>query len=212
MFSVRRNLVLSIPPAPCRSRGRERQGAALCVLLVAISCTEIPPMSDDRIGKYELQTELGRGGFAAVYRARGTALDREGRSRCCIPATRWTRPWCSASCTRRAKPPDCATPTLSMSMGAIANGQPYIAMKYLPGEALAAVDMDNVSTQVWYNIHVRTCTPDGCPGNGMMEGVSHGTSWTVSRPLDPGCYSFIVQAWRDHGAVAAGHSGIFTVL
>ena len=30
-----------------------------------------------RIGKYELLDEIGRGGFAVVYRARDTKMDRQ---------------------------------------------------------------------------------------------------------------------------------------
>lgn len=91
------------------------------------------------IGKYELLAELGRGGFAVVYRARDTTLDREVALKVLHPGyaveaavvQRFLHEARQAARLRHAN-------IVHVYEVDAANGQPYIAMEYLPGGTLAA--------------------------------------------------------------------------
>jgi serine/threonine-protein kinase len=52
--------------------GRSKPGAAWSSVYTRIKATDMK-----RIDKYEILEEIGRGGFATVYRAQDTRLDRE---------------------------------------------------------------------------------------------------------------------------------------
>jgi serine/threonine protein kinase len=93
-----------------------------------------------RIGKYEIIEEIGRGGFAAVYKARDTELDRIVALKVLHPY--WSEdPGFSARFRREAR----AAANLRHSNivtvyeAGEATGQLYIAMEYLPGRTLRAL-------------------------------------------------------------------------
>jgi len=93
-----------------------------------------------RIAKYEILEEIGRGGFAVVYKARDTALDRVVALKVLHPY--WTAdPGFAARFQREARAaaglrhPNIVT---VYEAGEI-NGQLYIAMEYLPGRTLQAL-------------------------------------------------------------------------
>jgi formylglycine-generating enzyme required for sulfatase activity len=90
-----------------------------------------------RIGKYEILEEIGRGGFAVVYRACDTELDREVALKVLHPywtndpgfAARFRR---EARAAARLRHPHIVT----VYEAGEAEGQLYIAMEYLPGRTL----------------------------------------------------------------------------
>jgi len=90
-----------------------------------------------RIGKYEILEEIGRGGFAVVYKARDTELDREVALKVLHPywtadpgfAARFRR---EARAAARLRHPHVVT----VYEAGAAEGQLYIAMEYLPGRTL----------------------------------------------------------------------------
>jgi len=89
------------------------------------------------IGKYELLEEIGRGGFAVVYRARDTSLDRVVALKVLHPhwvtdpqfATRFRQ---EARAAANLRHPNIVT----VHDTGEADGQLYIAMAYLPGHTL----------------------------------------------------------------------------
>jgi len=93
-----------------------------------------------RLGKYEIIKEIGRGGFAVVYKARDTALDRVVALKVLHPY--WTAdPGFAARFQREAR-----TAARLRHPGIVtiheadeAEGQLYIAMEYLPGRTLQAL-------------------------------------------------------------------------
>jgi len=90
-----------------------------------------------RIGKYEILAEIGRGGFAVVYKARDPALDREIALKVLKPehvqADRVQQFLTEARQAARLTHPG-IVPIYEV---AAEDGQPYIAMAYLPGGSLA---------------------------------------------------------------------------
>ncbi len=90
-----------------------------------------------RIGRYQILDEIGRGGFAAVYRARDTSLDRVVALKVLHPywtaapdfAARFRR---EARAAARLSHPSIVT----VHEAGEAEGQQYIAMAYLPGLTL----------------------------------------------------------------------------
>jgi len=94
-----------------------------------------------KIAHYELVEELGRGGFAVVYKARDTALDRVVALKVLHPywsadpgfAARFQREARTAARLRRH--PSIVT----IHEADEAEGQLYIAMEYLPGRTLQAL-------------------------------------------------------------------------
>jgi formylglycine-generating enzyme required for sulfatase activity/predicted Ser/Thr protein kinase len=93
-----------------------------------------------RIGKYEILEEIGRGGFAVVYKARDTELDRIVALKILHPywtadpsfVTRFHR---EAHVAAQLQHPHIVT---VYEAGEI-EGQLYIAMEYLPGRTLQAL-------------------------------------------------------------------------
>ena len=93
-----------------------------------------------RLGKYEIIEEIGRGGFAVVYKARDTALDRVVALKVLHPywtadpgfAARFQR---EARTAARLRHPSIVT----IHEADEAEGQLYIAMEYLPGRTLQAL-------------------------------------------------------------------------
>jgi serine/threonine protein kinase len=90
-----------------------------------------------RIGKYEILEEIGRGGFATVYKARDTKLDRVVALKILHPywteapdfAARFRR---EARAAARLRHPHIVT----VYEAGEAGGHLYIAMEYLPGRTL----------------------------------------------------------------------------
>jgi serine/threonine protein kinase len=90
-----------------------------------------------RIGKYKILEEIGRGGFAVVYKARDTELDRIVALKVLHPywtadpdfVTRFRR---EARAAARLRHPHIVT----VYEASEAEGQLYIAMEYLPGRTL----------------------------------------------------------------------------
>jgi formylglycine-generating enzyme required for sulfatase activity len=93
-----------------------------------------------RIRKYEILEEIGRGGFAVVYKARDTELDRQVALKMLHPywtndpgfAARFRR---EARAAARLRHPHVVT----VYEAGEAEGQLYIAMEYLPGRTLQEV-------------------------------------------------------------------------
>jgi len=93
-----------------------------------------------RLGKYEIIQEIGRGGFAVVYKARDTALDRVVALKVLHPywaadpgfAARFQR---EARTAARLRHPSIVT----IHEADEVEGQLYIAMEYLPGRTLQAL-------------------------------------------------------------------------
>ncbi len=93
-----------------------------------------------RIGKYEVLQELGRGGFAAVYQARDTELERVVALKVLHPywsedpgfAARFRREARAAANLRHSN-------IVTVFEAGEAAGQLYIAMEYLPGCTLRAL-------------------------------------------------------------------------
>ncbi|HUW10891.1 MAG TPA: protein kinase, partial [Anaerolineae bacterium] len=93
-----------------------------------------------RIGKYEILEEIGRGGFAKVYKARNTKLDRVVALK--VLHQYWAndvhfvaRFRCEARAAARLQHPHIVT----IHDAGEAEGQLYIAMAYLPGRTLHAL-------------------------------------------------------------------------
>jgi len=90
-----------------------------------------------RIGKYEIIEEVGRGGFAVVYKARDPALDR-------VVALKVLHPYWSEDPTFATRFRNEARTAANLRHPHIvtvyeageAGGQLYIAMEYLPGHTL----------------------------------------------------------------------------
>jgi formylglycine-generating enzyme required for sulfatase activity len=93
-----------------------------------------------RIGKYEILQEIGRGGFAVVYKARDTELDR-------VVALKVLHPYWSEDPSFAARFRHEARAAANLRHPNIitvyetgeAGGQLYIAMEYLPGRTLREV-------------------------------------------------------------------------
>jgi eukaryotic-like serine/threonine-protein kinase len=96
--------------------------------------------SPKRIGKYEVLEELGRGGFATVYKARDTRLNR-------IVALKVLHPYRSAEpgfVERFRREAEVAANLDHPNIVAVyeadeADGQLYLAMKYVPGRTLRQI-------------------------------------------------------------------------
>ena len=91
-----------------------------------------------RLGKYEIIEEIGRGGFAVVYRARDTGLDRIVALKVLAPHLTWDPAFAQrfrreAQATARLRHPHIVT---IHDVGQDGE-QLYIAMEYLPGPTLA---------------------------------------------------------------------------
>ncbi|MBN1139455.1 MAG: SUMF1/EgtB/PvdO family nonheme iron enzyme [Anaerolineae bacterium] len=91
-----------------------------------------------QLGKYEILDEIGRGGFAAVYRARDTALDRVVALKLLAPHLTWEAGFAArfqneAKTVARLRHPHIVTVHDIGEEG----GQLYIAMECLEGETLA---------------------------------------------------------------------------
>ena len=92
------------------------------------------------LGRYEILGEIGRGGFATVYRARDTELERIVALKVLHPywsadpgfATRFRR---EARAVANLRHPNVVT----VYEAGEAEGQLYIAMTYLPGRTLREV-------------------------------------------------------------------------
>lgn len=90
-----------------------------------------------RLGKYEILEELGRGGFAVVYKARDTQNDRLVALKVLAPHLLW-----DADFARRFRAEFETVAALhhpnivSVYEHAEADGQPYIAMECLSGVSL----------------------------------------------------------------------------
>jgi serine/threonine protein kinase len=105
------------------------------VVIGSLFCDRYVPMQ--RLGKYEILEEIGRGGFATVYKARDTELDR-------LVALKVLHPYWGedqsfvdrfrqeARAAARLRHPNIVT---VHDAGEI-QGQLYIAMEYLPGHTL----------------------------------------------------------------------------
>jgi tRNA A-37 threonylcarbamoyl transferase component Bud32 len=90
-----------------------------------------------KIGKYEILDEIGRGGFAVVYKARDPDLDRAVALKVLAPHLTWDPTFAErfhreAQATARLRHPNIVT---IYEVGQ-ADEQLYIAMAYLPGRTL----------------------------------------------------------------------------
>jgi serine/threonine protein kinase len=93
-----------------------------------------------RIGKYEIVEEIGRGGFAAVYKARDLDLDRVVALKVLAPHLTWDATFAKrfrleARATAKLRHPNIVT----IYEVDETEGQLYIAMEHLPGRTLAAL-------------------------------------------------------------------------
>jgi serine/threonine protein kinase len=93
------------------------------------------------IGKYEIQTELGRGGFALVYKARDPLLDRDVAIK--VLHAKWSnspeiieRFRREAQSVAALRHPHIVT---IYDIDELEDGQVYLVMEYLPGLSLAKV-------------------------------------------------------------------------
>ena len=91
-----------------------------------------------KIGKYKILEEIGRGGFAVVYKARDPDLDRVVALKVLAPHLTWDPTFAQrfrreAQATARLRHPHIVT---IYEVGE-ADDQLYIAMEYLPGRTLA---------------------------------------------------------------------------
>ena len=92
------------------------------------------------LGKYEILEEIGRGGFAVVYKARDTELDRIVALK--VLHSHWTADLNFA--TRFRREARAAARLRHHSIATVyevgeTEGQLYIAMEYLPGRTLRAL-------------------------------------------------------------------------
>jgi hypothetical protein len=99
--------------------------------------------TSNQFGKYEILDELGRRGFAVVYRARDTALDRVVALKVLAPHLTWDPRFVErfhheAKAVARLRHPNIV---VVHEIGEQA-GQVYIAMEYLDGRTLAQVIAD----------------------------------------------------------------------
>ncbi len=93
-----------------------------------------------RLGKYEIIEEIGRGGFAAVYKAHDTALDRVVALKVLAPHLTWEAGFAArfkneARTVARLRHPNIVT---VHDIGE-ENGQLYLAMEYIDGRTLSQV-------------------------------------------------------------------------
>ena len=109
-------------------------------------------LSSQVLGRYSLQAELGRGGFATVYRATDTLLDREVALKVLKPG--WTddakaveRFMREAKQASRLKHPNIVT---IFDVGQ-AEGRLYIAMELVPGRSLQQIIVED-GAQAWSRV------------------------------------------------------------
>ncbi|MHC4620786.1 MAG: bifunctional serine/threonine-protein kinase/formylglycine-generating enzyme family protein [Planctomycetota bacterium] len=96
-----------------------------------------------KLGKYEIIEEVGRGGFAVVYKARDPDLDRLVALKVLAPHLTWEREFAArfqneAKSAARLRHPNVVT----IYETGEEDGQLYIAMEYLEGRTLAQVIED----------------------------------------------------------------------
>jgi len=147
------------------------------------------------LGKYEILEEIGRGGFAVVYRARDTELDREVALKVLHPywtndpgfAARFRR---EARAAARLRHPHIVT-VYETGEG---KGQLYIAMEYLPGRTLQALleaegalpleravpILEQVAEALDYADGQEIIHRDVKPGNVMVEETERGVQATLT--------------------------------
>jgi serine/threonine protein kinase len=90
-----------------------------------------------QLGKYEILEELGRGGFAAVYKARDTQNDRLVALKVMAPHLLWDTDFARRFRAEFETVAALHHPNIvSVYEHAEADGQPYIAMEVLPGVTL----------------------------------------------------------------------------
>jgi predicted Ser/Thr protein kinase len=147
------------------------------------------------LGKYEILEEIGRGGFAVVYRARDTELDREVALKVLHPywtndpgfAARFRR---EARAAARLRHPHIVT----VYEAGEAEGQLYIAMEYLPGRTLqelleaegallleqALPILEQVAEALDYAHGQGVVHRDVKPGNVIVEETERGVQATLT--------------------------------
>jgi len=148
-----------------------------------------------RIGKYEIVEELGRGGFAVVYKARDVELDRVVALKVLYPhltadpgfAARFRQ---EARAAARLRHPHIVT----VHEAGEAGDQLYIAMEYLPGRTLQALleaqgalpleralpILEQVAEALDHAHAQGVVHRDVKPGNVMVEQAAEGSSISPS--------------------------------
>jgi formylglycine-generating enzyme required for sulfatase activity/tRNA A-37 threonylcarbamoyl transferase component Bud32 len=154
-------------------------------------------MSDQpaqKIGKYEILEEIGRGGFAVVYKARDPNLDRTIALKVLAPHLAWQPSYVKrfrheAKATAKLRHPHIV---VVYEVGE-AEGQPYIAMTYLPGRTLAKLlkaegamsleralpILEQVADALDYAHRRGVIHRDVKPSNVMLEETEHGLQATL---------------------------------
>jgi serine/threonine protein kinase len=97
----------------------------------------MPDQTGKQIGRYETLEEIGRGGFAVVYKARDPSLDRIVALKVLAPHLLWDASFAGRfraefETVTRLRHPN----IVSVYEYDEVDGQPYIAMEYLPGVTL----------------------------------------------------------------------------
>jgi len=153
------------------------------------------PTKPTRIGKYEIIEELGRGGFATVYKARDVELDRVVAVKVLYPhltadpgfAARFRQ---EARAAARLRHPHIVT----VYETGEADDQLYIAMEYLPGRTLqalleaegalllerAVLILEQVAEALDYAHAQGVVHRDVKPGNVMVEETASGVRATLT--------------------------------
>lgn len=165
---------------------------------------EVPRRAGDRIGRFELLHELGRGGFGVVYTARDTELGRLVAVKVARPRAdpdRMDRFRQEAEAVARLNHPNVVT----IHDAGESDGAPFVVLELLDGETLARrLDRGSLAPRAALALMIDVARALACaheagiihrdlkPANvfvtadGRIKVLDFGLAWMMDRPRPPG--------------------------